>query len=295
MSQKKSQKKTNDPYLSLVRKIFKNQKIYLGEDCEVWEGEVLRVNFRDGLRTILTGLPEDARKVVELRFGLNGQKPMTQKLIAEKLGITLSRARTLEKNALFELGLEHCRYFYLVYPYAKDDDVTFQKSLDFLRGSGFTALTMYLLTQVGVCDTEELQIIAHVCPELFNIFTDEGCDQLVKMGCEDPREQETLEDYCFDDDTRIEMLNFSPKTHEMLTFGNGVTTIGLLRMLDYEAIISLYGVTEEEIIEICEKIVRLGDEDPRGRTDSYSMELSEKDMTEELMRDYMNGVKDELE
>lgn len=315
MSQKKHLKKVSDPYLVLLRKVLKNLKSYRGEEYEirdgkvleyrlktgkllsgpsyrVWELGVLRDNYREGLQTILTGLPKDAQKVVDLRFGLTSQRGMSQRQAAQELGMPLSRLKGLERCALFELGQEYCQYFYLVPPHVRDSDETFQKTLQFLRGSGFSAFTMYVMAQVGIHDTEGLQFFVQMCPEFFNIFTDEGCDQLVKMGCEDPRELETLENYLFDDYTRIEAMNFSSKTYEMLVFGNEITTIGMLRILNYEDIVDLKGITKTEVREICEKLVRLSYTRMREELEESWCDMRPED---EMMQDYMDEMMEDFE
>lgn len=261
-----SQKKTNsgkDPYLSLIGKIFRTEKVQFGTKYEAWEGEVLRVNYAEGLATIITGLPEEAQKVINLRYGLSGAGPHTVKQTGKELKLPASRVKAVERATLYELSQTHCRYFYTCSPYARDDSKMFRKTLKYLKGSGFSTFIMYILADVQICNRERLQGFVHLCPEFFSIFSNEGCEQLVKMGCEDPRDQKVLSNYLFDDFTRVEMLGFSPRTYEMLVFGNGIYTVGLLKMLDIDAICGLHGVTETEITEICDKLVRIGCEDPR--------------------------------
>jgi len=55
------------------------------------------------LRTALAGLNERMRHVLELRFGLSGEKPRTLEEVGAELGVTRERVRQLESRALREL------------------------------------------------------------------------------------------------------------------------------------------------------------------------------------------------
>ena len=55
------------------------------------------------LATALNGLNERMRHVLELRFGLTGQKPRTLEEVGVELGVTRERVRQLESRALREL------------------------------------------------------------------------------------------------------------------------------------------------------------------------------------------------
>ena len=55
------------------------------------------------LHTALEGLNERMRHVLELRFGLSGQKPQTLEEVGVELGVTRERVRQLESRALREL------------------------------------------------------------------------------------------------------------------------------------------------------------------------------------------------
>ena len=48
-------------------------------------------------------LSERERKIITLRYGLNGKKPMTQKQISESLGISRSYVSRIEKSAIEKL------------------------------------------------------------------------------------------------------------------------------------------------------------------------------------------------
>ena len=55
------------------------------------------------LRTALVGLNDRMRHVLELRFGLSGERPKTLEEVGSDLGVTRERVRQLESRALREL------------------------------------------------------------------------------------------------------------------------------------------------------------------------------------------------
>ena len=61
------------------------------------------------LRKALTELPDREREIVNMRFGLEGQKELTQKEVAQKLGISQSYISRLEKRILGKLRKEFLR------------------------------------------------------------------------------------------------------------------------------------------------------------------------------------------
>jgi RNA polymerase primary sigma factor len=67
--------------------------------------EALRSVERLGIRRSVAGLPELERRVVELRFGLNGD-PQPLESIGKELGISRERVRELEADALTKLADE---------------------------------------------------------------------------------------------------------------------------------------------------------------------------------------------
>lgn len=66
---------------------------------------VLALAFREHVRQMLGSLQEKERRILELRFGLNGTIPKTLEEVGEALGITRERVRQLEGRAL-----EKCRH-----------------------------------------------------------------------------------------------------------------------------------------------------------------------------------------
>jgi RNA polymerase sporulation-specific sigma factor len=61
------------------------------------------------LRQSLWELPEREREIVLLRFGLYGRKEMTQKEIAQLMGISQSYISRLEKRIMLRLRKEFLR------------------------------------------------------------------------------------------------------------------------------------------------------------------------------------------
>jgi RNA polymerase sporulation-specific sigma factor len=61
------------------------------------------------LRQALRELPERERELVQMRFGLDGFKELTQKEVAQKLGISQSYISRLEKRIMERLRKEIIR------------------------------------------------------------------------------------------------------------------------------------------------------------------------------------------
>ena len=61
------------------------------------------------LRQALTELPDREREIVSMRFGLEGQTELTQKEVAQKLGISQSYISRLEKRIMLRLKKELIR------------------------------------------------------------------------------------------------------------------------------------------------------------------------------------------
>ena len=59
---------------------------------------------RERVRSALSGLPERERRVLELRFGFDGQESLTLEEIGRELELTRERVRQLEKSALTRLA-----------------------------------------------------------------------------------------------------------------------------------------------------------------------------------------------
>jgi RNA polymerase sporulation-specific sigma factor len=63
----------------------------------------LKTSAEKAMRLVESALTPRERKIIILRFGLSGKKPLTQREISEKLGISRSYVSRLEKSALEKL------------------------------------------------------------------------------------------------------------------------------------------------------------------------------------------------
>ena len=61
------------------------------------------------LRKALTELPTREREIVLMRYGLEGRKELTQKEVAQKMGISQSYISRLEKRIMQRLKKEFIR------------------------------------------------------------------------------------------------------------------------------------------------------------------------------------------
>jgi RNA polymerase primary sigma factor len=59
--------------------------------------------MKEDLRKTLDGLPERERKIIELRYGLNGNDPMTLEQVGQAFGVTRERIRQMEIRTLRRL------------------------------------------------------------------------------------------------------------------------------------------------------------------------------------------------
>ncbi len=79
------------------------------EDEDIIETVAVRRQVEEMYRNLKTMLPERERQIISLRYGLFGQKEMTQREIAEHLGISRSYVSRIEKSGLSKLrvAMEH--------------------------------------------------------------------------------------------------------------------------------------------------------------------------------------------
>ena len=61
------------------------------------------------LRQAVRDLPEREREIVQMRFGLGGRQELTQKEVAQKMGISQSYISRLEKRIMGKLRKEILR------------------------------------------------------------------------------------------------------------------------------------------------------------------------------------------
>jgi RNA polymerase primary sigma factor len=59
--------------------------------------------MKDDVARVLDGLPERERRILELRYGLTGEEPMTLEEVGKRLGVTRERIRQMELKTLRRL------------------------------------------------------------------------------------------------------------------------------------------------------------------------------------------------
>src|SRR5699024_9161401 len=78
----------------------------LGTDSDTVYGSVESRVEKELLKEALSHLPERERRIMDLRFGLSGGEEMTQKDVADELGISQSYISRLEKRIIERLKRE---------------------------------------------------------------------------------------------------------------------------------------------------------------------------------------------
>jgi RNA polymerase primary sigma factor len=70
------------------------------------EDEILERHQEDAVEAALDALPEDERRVIQLRFGTSAEPESSIREVARRLGVTQERARKLEAKALRRLAAD---------------------------------------------------------------------------------------------------------------------------------------------------------------------------------------------
>jgi RNA polymerase primary sigma factor len=97
------------PPVSLERPVGEEQEAKLGDFVEddaaesALETAAIALRRRD-LRRVVSALPERERRVIELRYGLDGARPRTLEEVGQVFGLTRERIRQIENNTLTKLG-----------------------------------------------------------------------------------------------------------------------------------------------------------------------------------------------
>ena len=68
--------------------------------------EILKIKIKRLYEKIREILKDREKTIIELRFGLNGDKPKTQKQIAKMMGISRSYVSRIETKAIGKLAKE---------------------------------------------------------------------------------------------------------------------------------------------------------------------------------------------
>lgn len=99
---------SNQSILSLNEPVDEDGEAELGDLLEQYlmpdtDERILRESFEQSLREALDKLSDKERQVVNLRFGLEDDNPLTLREIGEQLGISRERVRQIENQALTKL------------------------------------------------------------------------------------------------------------------------------------------------------------------------------------------------
>ena len=78
----------------------------LGSDEDMIASEIEQMEERQRIRRAVASLEPREREIIELRYGMNGKREMTQKEVAERLGISQSYISRLEKRIIARLREE---------------------------------------------------------------------------------------------------------------------------------------------------------------------------------------------
>ncbi len=78
----------------------------LGSDSDIVGREIEQDDEFRTLRVLIDRLPSREKQIMNLRFGLDGQEELTQKQVADMLGISQSYISRLEKRIICRLKVE---------------------------------------------------------------------------------------------------------------------------------------------------------------------------------------------
>ena len=78
----------------------------LGSEEDVIANEIEKMEERRLIRRAVAGLGAREREIIELRYGMRGEKELTQKEVADRLGISQSYISRLEKKIIARLREE---------------------------------------------------------------------------------------------------------------------------------------------------------------------------------------------
>ena len=78
----------------------------LGSDDDGMSYEIEQMEERIRVRRAVADLDEREREIIEMRYGMNGHRELTQKEVADRLGISQSYISRLEKKIIAKLRCE---------------------------------------------------------------------------------------------------------------------------------------------------------------------------------------------
>ena len=94
--------------VSLARPVGEDGDAELGdliedEECVSPPEQAIDNMRREGLNRALAGLPDRERRIVAMRYGLDGEEPRTLEEVGQAFGVTRERVRQIETHALRKL------------------------------------------------------------------------------------------------------------------------------------------------------------------------------------------------
>ena len=75
----------------------------LGNDEETVASQLEQLEERERIRRAVASLEEREREIIEMRYGMCGRRELTQKEVADRLGISQSYISRLEKKIIAKL------------------------------------------------------------------------------------------------------------------------------------------------------------------------------------------------
>lgn len=75
----------------------------LSDDTDLLEDIARRESINRVRKAVDSVLPEREAEIIRLRYGLDGQPPLPQRVVAERMGISRSYVSRIEKKALNRL------------------------------------------------------------------------------------------------------------------------------------------------------------------------------------------------
>ncbi len=79
---------------------------FIEDESKGPEEQVLDSSLKSDVRSLLSVLSDKEKNIIEMRYGLNGNKPMSLKEIGDSFSLTKERIRQIEKRALEKLRAE---------------------------------------------------------------------------------------------------------------------------------------------------------------------------------------------
>ena len=76
---------------------------FIEDESKGPEEQVIDGSLKRNVRSLLSVLSDKERNIIEMRYGFNGNKPMSLKEIGDSYNLTKERIRQIEKRALEKL------------------------------------------------------------------------------------------------------------------------------------------------------------------------------------------------